>query len=229
MPVKLADINGNPYIGVFCKILGDVLICPPESPDDLIEIMEGALNVRAVRAFIGNTNLHGALIAGNSKGAVIPYFFDPQDIKQVMEKSGQLPKEEYNIFTSLDPLTAWGNNLLLSEKVAMYNPEMEKRSVKRISSELDIEMVPGTIAGVNTVGSIAVLNSKGIVVHPKASQEDLDRIQEIFSLKPEISTVNFGSPYLGSSMVVNDKGAVIGNASSGVEINRIEDGLDLIM
>ncbi|MCK5772298.1 MAG: translation initiation factor IF-6, partial [Thermoplasmata archaeon] len=208
---------------------GDVLICPQESPEELIEIMESALGIKAVKAFIGNTSLHGSLIAGNSKGAVIPYFFDPQDIKQVMEKSGQAPDEEFNIFTSLDPLTAWGNNLLLSEKVAMYNPEMEKRSVKRISSELDIEMVPGTIAGINTVGSIAMLNSKGIVVHPKASEDDLDRIQEIFSLKPEISTINFGSPYLGSSMVANDNGAVIGNSSSGVEINRIEDALDLIV
>ncbi len=228
MPVNTADINGNPYIGVFCRILGDVLICPPESPDDLLEVLEGSLGVRTVKAFIGNTNLHGALITGNSKGAVIPYFFDPQDVARVMEKSGQPPEEEYNIFTSHDPLTAWGNNLLLSDRVAMYNPDLEKRSVKRISSELDIEMVPGTIAGVRTVGSIAVLNSKGIIVHPKASQDDLDRIREIFSLKPEISTVNFGSPYLGSSMVVNDSGAVIGNRSSGVEINRIEDGLDLI-
>ncbi len=229
MPVNTADINGNPYIGVFCRILGEVLICPPESPDDLLEILESSLGVKTVKAFIGNTNLHGSLIAGNSKGAVIPYFFDPQDVARVMEKSGQPPEEEYNIFTSHDPLTAWGNNLLLSERVGMYNPDIEKRSVKRISSELDIEMVPGTIAGVKTVGSIAVLNSKGIVVHPKASQEDLDRIHEIFSLKPEISTANFGSPYLGSSMVVNDRGAVIGNKSSGVEINRIEDGLDLIM
>ncbi len=228
MPVNIADINGNPYLGVFCRILGDVLICPPEAPDEFLEISETALGVRTVKAFIGDTSLHGALIIGNSKGAVIPYFFDPQDILQVMERGGRSP-EEFNIFTSNDPLTAWGNNLLLSEKVAMYNPDLEKRSVKRISSELDVEMVPGTIADIKTVGSIAVLNSKGIVVHPKATEEDLDRVQEIFSLKPEISTANFGSPYLGASMIVNDSGAVIGNKSSGVEINRIEDGLDLIV
>ena len=227
MSVKIADINGNSYIGVFCRLLGDILLCPPEAPDEFLEAAESGLGVKTVRAFVGNTNLHGSLIAGNSRGAIIPYFFDPLDVIQALEKGGG-SSDDYNIFASHDPLTAWGNNLLLSDKVAMYNPDLERRYVRRIGQELDIEMVPGSIAGVNTVGSVAALNSKGIVVHPKASQEDLDRIQEIFSLKPEISTVNFGSPYLGSSMVVNDKGAVIGNSSSGVEINRIEDGLDLI-
>jgi translation initiation factor 6 len=67
-----------------------------------------------------------------------------------------------------------------------------------------------------------------MVVHPKASGEDIARLIDLFGIDVKISTANFGSPYLGASVVANDRGALIGNKSSGVEVNRIEDTLDLI-
>jgi translation initiation factor 6 len=72
------------------------------------------------------------------------------------------------------------------------------------------------------------MNSKGMVVHPKATEEERETLSDLFDLEVRISTANFGSPYLGASILANDNGGVIGNKSSGVEINRIEDTLDLI-
>ena len=67
-----------------------------------------------------------------------------------------------------------------------------------------------------------------MVVHPKASNEDRERMKELFGVDPHISTANFGSPYLGASMLANDRGALVGSRSSGVELNRIENSLDIV-
>jgi len=101
-------------------------------------------------------------------------------------------------------------------------------SFRIIEDTLDVEVVPGTIADIRTVGSVAALNSKGMIVHPKVTDDEKEHLKGLFGIDVQISTVNFGSPYLGASMIVNDNGAVIGDKTSGVEMNRIENALDII-
>ena len=226
MPVSLADLNGNPYLGVFCRLIGGDLLCPLDTPQEFVGAVVDTLKVRPIKATLGNTNLHGSLIAGNSQFAIIPYFFDREEFERTLSENEEGP--DLRVLLSDDPHTAWGNNLLLSEKAGLYNPDLSVSTVRELRRELDIELVEGTIAGTKTVGSVAVLNGSGIVVHPKATPEEMERIGELFGLRPQISTANFGSPYLGSSMIVNDRGAMIGNKSSGVEVNRLENALDLI-
>jgi len=229
MAVRLADIDGNPYIGVYCRWIGEIAVVPLDSPDEFVELLETSLKVKAVRATIGGTNLHGSLIASNGSGMIVPYFFNEPDILKAFEKAGVSDIiESLKIVISNDPTTAWGNNLLISESSALVNPDLTMNSVELIGDTFDVEVERGTIAGVKTVGSVAALNSKGMVVHPKATQEDISRLTDLFGIDVKISTANFGSPYLGASMITNDNGALIGNKSSGVEVNRIEDTLDLI-
>ena len=229
MALRMAELNGNPYIGVFCRLIGDTVLVPLEADEPFMKDFEEVLNVKVVNTTIGGTTLHGSLIAANSKGVIMPYFCPPEELSAALRKA-DIPSvdEGLNIAASDDPVTAWGNNLLLSEKVALVNPDISHRSMKLIEDIMDVEPVPGTIAGVRTVGSVAALNSKGMVVHPKASLHEIERLRELFKVDVQISTANFGSPYLGASMVVNDRGGVVGSRSSGVELNRIEMTLDLI-
>ncbi len=229
MSLKLADISGNPYIGVFCRAIGDTVICPIDTSDEFMIDLEETLQVRGVKATLGGTNLHGSLIGANSKGFVIPYFYDLPELVNVFS-SADISLEELGIsgVVSQDPHTAWGNNILVSDKVALVNPDLQTRSLELLADTLDVEVITGTIAGVKTVGSVAAHNSKGMVVHPKATEDEISGLSDLFGLEVNISTANFGSPHLGASMVVNDNGALLGKRTSGVEMNRIENTLDLI-
>jgi translation initiation factor 6 len=229
LSLKLADISGNPFIGVFCRRVANLVICPHEATEEFITDLRETLNVEAVKATLGGTNLHGALMAANSKGFIVPYFYDLDEIDGILKKN-EFDRKELDISGSVseDPHTAWGNNVLASEKVALINPDLSEDSVELVGDTLGVEVIKGSIAGIKTVGSVAALNSKGMVVHPKASEEERENLSELFSLEVQISTANFGSPYLGASMIVNDKGALVGKRTSGVEMNRIENSLDII-
>jgi len=224
--VSLADITGNPYIGVFCRLVGDALLTPPDASDEFATTASEILGVKVVRTLIGGTNLHGSLLASNGKGIIAPYFFDREEIARTIDPTGETGG--IAIEMSDDPHTAWGNNLLLGPKAALANPDLQGTSIEKAAEVLGVEVVPMSIAGVKTVGSVAVMNSKGLLVHPKTTRSEMDSLKDVFGVEPTICTANFGSPYLGSSMVVNDRGALIGRRSSGVEMNRMENALDLI-
>ncbi|MGA1821015.1 MAG: translation initiation factor IF-6 [Thermoplasmatota archaeon] len=229
MAVRLADIDGNPYIGVFCRLIGDIAVVPLDVSDEFAKLLETSLDIRTVRATLGGTNLHGSLISAGSAGMIVPYFFNETDIRKAFEKEGVTEiTDSIRIAISDDPTTSWGNNVLLSERAALINPDLTEESADLVRDTFDVEVERGTIAGVKTVGSVASLNSRGMVVHPKATNEDMARLTDLFGIDVKISTANFGSPYLGASIIANDRGALIGNKSSGVEVNRIEDTLDLI-
>jgi translation initiation factor 6 len=223
----MADINGNPYIGVFCRQAGSIALCPMETPDEFISQMKEVMGVEALRTAAGSTNLHGSLIAANRKGIILPYFYTSEEVLTSLGSSS-MEDLDIRVEVSEDPHTAWGNNVLLSDTLALVNPDLQPDSLTLIEDVFDVEVVKGTIAGIKTIGSIAVLNSKGMVVHPKATHKDKERLKELFKVDPYISTANFGSPYLGASMVANDRGALVGSKSSGVELNRIENSLDIV-
>ncbi|MBN1390492.1 MAG: translation initiation factor IF-6 [Candidatus Thermoplasmatota archaeon] len=227
MSIRIADINGNPFIGVFIRQVGRFALCPMDIQDEVLVLMKEVMGVEAVRTAAGNTNLHGSLIAANSHGMTVPYFYEREDVISALSTMED-DMEGFEVVVCDDPHTAWGNNLLLSEKVALVNPDLSQGTLKLIEEVFQVEAVKGTIAGIKTVGSIAVTNSKGMIVHPKATDRDLEELKDLFGVEPYICTANFGSPHLGASMIVNDKGALVGSKSSGVELNRIENSLDLI-
>lgn len=229
MALKLADINGNPFIGVFCRLIGDHAICPLEATDEFTDILEETLGVKTIKATLGNTNLHGSLIGGNSRGFIVPYFYRMEEISDAFS-SLDIDLEEKGIkgAVSNEHLTAWGNNILVNDRTALVNPDIGKKSMALLEETLGVEAVYGTIAGIKTVGSVAALNGNGMIVHPKITDDEKDILKDIFKIDIEISTVNFGSPYIGASLIANDKGAIVGDKTSGVEMNRIENILDII-
>ena len=74
-------------------------------------------------------------------------------------------------------------------------------------------------------GMAGIATNKGVLVHPKASQEEISVIEELFALPVDIGTVNFGSPLVGSGLIANSKGYVAGEETTGPELSRIEDAL----
>jgi translation initiation factor 6 len=87
--------------------------------------------------------------------------------------------------------------------------------------------VRGKVAGIDTVGSACIATSKGVICHPKTTQEELKWISDFFKVPASAATLNYGTPYLGACAVANSKGAYIGIRSTPIELGRLEDGLGL--
>ena len=86
----------------------------------------------------------------------------------------------------------------------------------------------GTIGSLKTVGMAAVVTNKGLLCHPKVTQEEKHQLEKVFDVPAMIGTVNHGTPLIGSGLVANTKGAIIGNLTTGVEMGRIEEALGFL-
>jgi translation initiation factor 6 len=217
--VSLLDIYGNPYLGVLCRANEDTALVPFNIDGKELGVIEGALGVKARRMRIGGAIVLGSLSVMNSKGALLPHFCAEEDIQALKGPLtiGVLPSKH----------TACGNNILANDKAALISPEYDEKSRVMIADVLGVEVQEGTIAGLETVGSVAYVTNKGMLVHPKTTQEEMDSLSALFKVPIKKTTANYGTPFIGACLIANSKGAVIGSLSTGIEIGNIEDSLYL--
>ena len=100
-------------------------------------------------------------------------------------------------------------------------------TITQIEDALDVEVMRGTIAGLKTVGSAAVITNRGGICHPKVKDEELEFLNSLFKIDIVLGTANYGTPLVGACIIANSKGAITGNTTTGIELGRIEDGLKL--
>lgn len=218
--ISLANHKGNQYIGVYCAASNKYAFVPKGADNNLIETIGRTLSVEVIPFSIGGSSIIGSLMALNSNGVVLSNLATKDEISAIPDDLAVVIIEErYN---------AAGNNVLVSDKAAMLHPGASADTAKELSDVLGVEVVRASIANIPTVGSVALATSKGIVCHPRASQKDIDRLKEIFTVPVTPATLNYGTPWLGACAIANDKGAVVGDRSTPIEIGKIEDGLGLI-
>ena len=92
---------------------------------------------------------------------------------------------------------------------------------------LGVPVVRGTIAGIRTVGAVAVTTNKGAVCHPHARPGEMDLLKTTLRVPVMITTANYGAAQVGACIVANSHGAVVGARTTPIELGRIEEGLGL--
>ena len=219
MGVNLLDIYGNPYIGVLCRANEDTALVPFNVEEKERGVIERALGVKVRPMRVGGASIIGSLCVMNSKGALLPNFCAQEDIRAL--------KGSLNVGILPSKHTACGNNILANDKAALINPEYDQKSRDLIADTLGVEVLEGTIAGLETVGSVAYVTNKGMLVHPKTTPEETETLSSLFKIPIKKTTANYGTPFIGACLIANSKGAVIGSLSTGIEIGNIEDSLYL--
>ena len=218
--LKIFDIRENPYVGVFVRACEGQVIVPPIVEDKELAILEEVFQVPVFRLSVGAVNILGSLVAMNSHGIVVSNIINEAEVRH-------LP-EELNVAILRDKNNAVGNMIIASEKKALISPYLSKKSEKMIMDVLDVEVMRGTIAGLDNVGMAAVITSRGMLCHPKVTSVEKEALEEFFGVRVSIGTVNFGMPLIGAGLSANSHGAIVGSRTTGVELNRIENALDLI-
>jgi translation initiation factor 6 len=214
------NFRGNSVLGVFTTCTEDFVLVPREVDDKFTQIVEEFLDVTVIPTSVDGSSIVGSLSCGNSRGFLISDRVKESELREVRK---YVPAQRL-----LGIYTAAGNNILLNDTAAVVNPNLSDRAITKINKVLDVEVHRGTIGGLKTVGMGACATNKGILVHPRTSKYELERLDEIFGLPVDIGTVNLGSPLVGSGLIANSKGYVVGSGTTGHEMGRIEDALGFV-
>jgi translation initiation factor 6 len=219
LPIRRMDINGSPYLGVYCAASESALFIPVMVEDGPLDNISEALGTPAQRLTIGGSTILGSLMCLNSRGALVPSFIEETELRML--------KARLEVGTISGRMNACGNNVLAGEKAAMVNPRLPAGARKLLADVLDVEVTAGTVAGMGIVGAAAVVTGRGILCHPKSTPEEREALEELFGLEARIGTANYGAPLMGACLVANTRGCAVGTPTTGIEMGRIEEALDL--
>ena len=221
MHVLMTNFNGNPNVGLYGYCNNKYCLLGKEVPESEAKQIGEVLGVPVHQITICGTSLIGVFITGNSKTLLVPEIAFDYELK-ILDKLGI----DYTVIRC--NATALGNNILCNDSGCLVNPEFSSDQKKTIRQALGVNLKPGTIAGLDTVGSIAVHNSHACLVHRDITKEELQVIEELLDIKCVSSTINMGSSYLRSGILCNDHGFVVADASGGPEVVNAEEELGFL-
>lgn len=217
--LKLGDVNGNPYVGVYCVASELYAILPSVVEEKVARDIERILGVRAITTDIAGATIVGSLAAMNSHGIVVTNFAERHEI-------AKLPKV-LRVGKMEEKVNAAGNTILANDNAALVHPAASRETLRMIEDVLGVEPLRRSVAGIGTVGSVCLATNKGVICHPRTTEEELKALAAFFKVPAAVATLNYGTPYLGACAVANSKGAYIGSRSTPIELGRLEDGLGL--
>jgi len=215
--LRRLEVGGNPYVGVFCATNEGLLLVPRQFPKSAVRQMSEALGTNVALTTVAHSSVLGSLVAMNSNGILATPFIEPEEIEAIPGSVHPLPHR----------LSAVGNNVLCNDHGAVVHPGYDEDAISFISDALGVPVVRGTIAGIKTVGAVAVATNKGVLCHPHAKPEDMEALKDALRAPVSITTANYGTAQVGACMVANSRGAVVGSRTTPIELGRIEEGLAL--
>ena len=213
--MKIA-INGNPLVGLYAKVSEEFAVVGVKDAK-LISALEEKLDVEVIVTKIAGSELVGAMLALNSRGAVVSSHVLSHELKELERKL------DVKVIETL--MTCFGNNLCINDQGGIANPEMSDELIEEISDFLDIKLIRGTVGGIKTVGMAAVVTNTGGLANPNISEWEIKRLEEVAGVEVLTGTVNFGTDMVGSSLLANSKGYVVGRDTTGFELGIVEEAL----
>lgn len=218
---KRIKIAGSSLLGVFARCTEKVVIVPQEVGEADRLALEDGLKVEAVRALTGIGSVLGSLVAANSNGFVVTHHAGNEELKALREygRVARLPAR----------INAAGNVILVNDSAALVHPGLSSRACDAVEQTLGVKVEKGTIGGLKTVGMAGVATNKGLLLHPRVSEEEIAVLERLFELPVDVGTVNLGSPLVGSGVLANSRGYFAGEDTSGPELGRIEDALGFLV
>jgi translation initiation factor 6 len=217
--LRKGDLGGNPYIGVFCAASEDYALVAEPVEERVVKDLREVLGVDVILTTVGGSSVVGSLVAMNSNGIVFSNLAEESEI-------GRVPSS-LNIGFMPERINAAGNNILVNDRGGCVHPSASRGTVGMLEDVLGVEMQKRSIAGLDTVGSVAVVTSKGLLCHPRTAEDEVKELSGIFKVPASVATLNYGTPYLGACAVANSRGAYVGSRSTPIELGRVEDGLGL--
>ncbi|WP_135823459.1 translation initiation factor IF-6 [Halorussus ruber] len=217
-----AAFFGSSYVGVFARATDEYLLARPDLEDDVVADVSDELGVEVVRTNIGGSSTVGALAVGNENGLLVSSRVTDRERDRIEDavdaEVTELPGK----------INAAGNVVLANDSGAYVHPDLPREAVQAVSDGLGVDVERGELADVRTVGTAAVATNEGVLCHPKTTDAQLDRLEDVLDVPADIGTINYGAPLVGSGLLANENGYVVGQETTGPELGRIDQALGYI-
>ena len=212
---RTITFGGDPNIGVFARVVGNIAIIPPESTAEFKNAVQEALRVELVETTIQGSTIIGSLVAGNSRGVVVSGLAAETEI--------DLLAEHREVLLLHETMNAAGNVIMANDTFAAVHPDMPESVAKAIGEFLGVTVIRLVLGGVKTVGMAGVATNRGVIVHPRTTDAQIAQLEAVARIPVGTGSINMGSGLVGTGLLVNESGYLAGNATSGFELGRIED------
>ena len=227
MHIERLDFENSPYLGVYGTATDRVVLIREGLGEKKLEVLREVLKVPLIETSIMKSRIVGIFAAGNSNAIIVPWYVWDAELDYI---NGQL--KEHGIDMEVVPfrstLTAFGNLILANDRAALISAKFTREEAKKLEDILGVEVERGMIGDYHAVGSAGVVTNRGGLVHPEASDEELEWLRDLFKVDIYVGTANMGVPFVGSCMLANSHGVVVGHLTTGPEIVKIEEALGFL-
>lgn len=223
MAILKTQIFGRSLVGVYLIANNSYILYPPALLKPTLKIFKSIFEEPFYPLTVNNSNLLGVYTASNKNGIIVPHIIREDELNTL--KSYLNESYKIGVLKSID--NAFGNLILCNDSGAIISSLLKNyRTI--IEDILDVETVIYEFADYYLPGSISITNNHGCLVHPLASNDEIEYISSVLKVdEVDVSTVNRGVPYLSSGAIVNDKSGIFGMDSTGPELMRLTSVLRL--
>lgn len=218
---RLCAYFGNPWIGIFIKTNDSFTAIPLDSTEGLANSVRERLGTEVVRMTVAESSFIGTYLAMNSAGAVLPNMIRPHEAELLKGRG-------LAVYSSMDSLNAHGHNIAVNDKGGIINMHVPQEERKRMEEALGVELVPMSIAGYTTVGSMCLASNRGFLAHYGATDDEMEAISSALHVKGNKGSVNTGTGFVSIGAVANNRGYIAGDRTTAHEMGRMEEALDLV-
>lgn len=223
MAIFLLSLFGSASIGVYSLATDKMAIIPPQAPETKADKVEEWLGVKVAKTTIGNSVVIGALVCATTNGVILPHYMREKELEVIKAVS-----EDANLTVMETKKTSYGNLVLANDQGAVVDPRLKPKTIRQISDTLGVEVVPGEIAGLPYVGSLALATNKGVLAHPLIKDEEKQVLKEVLKVPIDVGSINCGIPYVATGLIGNSRHVVAGFLTTGPEMFIIGQALDVV-
>ncbi|MHA1792466.1 MAG: translation initiation factor IF-6 [Promethearchaeota archaeon] len=222
------NILGAPTIGIHAFATDRYCLLPGNVKTTIVNRIETILEVPCIQLDISIQKLVGVMLVGNSNGILVPNHINPND-EEIITRTIKEELPDINIrVLEESKLNALGNLIAANDSAAIVSSKIPQDALKPIEDVLGVEVMRMKVNNSPLVGTKIVVNSKGCMVSPLASDEEMNKIQAFFKVEQgDFVTVCHGMEAIRIGIIANSNGAIVGDSTSGPEAARIAEVLDV--
>jgi len=216
MEFKRTRVMGSSYVGLFAITNDKLCFVPKGIEERAFKEIKETLDVKVVKTSLYGSSLLSVFGKMNNKHIFLPAQTTPKEIEEIEKEI-----EVKLINTEM----ALGNLIAVNDNGAIVSKTLGDSVIKELQSA-GLEVTHTNVANVDVVGSSIVATSKGFVMNPNSSEEEVKKVQATLNVKGGFSTANTGDVFIRNSVLANSKGVLTGDLTTGHELNHIEEALE---
>lgn len=221
MHVHKASCNGNPNVGLYGIVTDKLTLLGKEFPEKDDDTVRDVFGKEIARITIAGTSLIGVFCVWHNNTLLIPSITFDHEIETLQELG--IP---YEVIRT--ELTCLGNNILVTEKAALINPDFTDEETAILEKALGVPCTRREVMDIEAVGGIGIAREGQGLFHRDLHPNIVQELEELLGITITLGTINMGSPYIKSGILLGKEGFLVGNTSGGPEIRNADEALGFI-